>query len=241
VVLLVDPYTAFCETEVAIAATQVLERLGYRVVAAPVWPSLRLALGQGRLGQAARLARWGERRMGEWHGRGRLMVGCDPAETLAWRLDRPRFTGGSAPASAGQPRTVEEFLAGPEAKARLVAALGQRPLRAESRPIFYHPHCHDRAATGGEPGRALLSLLPGVRVGMSTAPCCGMAGAFGYEKAHYPLSQRILELGLQAELAVVASAAPTIVASGLSCRVQLRPKGHAPRPPIALLLDALND
>jgi Fe-S oxidoreductase len=50
--------------------------------------------------------------------------------------------------------------------------------------------------------------------------CCGMAGSFGYEAAHYDVSMRMAELSL---LPAVRGADPgtLIVADGTSCRHQI--------------------
>jgi Fe-S oxidoreductase len=55
--------------------------------------------------------------------------------------------------------------------------------------------------------------------------CCGMAGAFGFERGeHYELSQKIGERALLP--AVRAAAADTIVvADGFSCREQIAQSG----------------
>ena len=51
--------------------------------------------------------------------------------------------------------------------------------------------------------------------------CCGMAGAFGYEKEHYDVSLRMAELDL---LPAIREAGPDlhVVADGTSCRHQIR-------------------
>ena len=55
---------------------------------------------------------------------------------------------------------------------------------------------------------------------MLDAGCCGMAGAFGYEKEHYDVSVKIANLALLP--AVKADPAATVVATGTSCRHQIR-------------------
>jgi Fe-S oxidoreductase len=50
--------------------------------------------------------------------------------------------------------------------------------------------------------------------------CCGMAGAFGYEKEHYEVSMAVGEMIL---LPTIRSASPEthIAAPGASCRAQI--------------------
>ena len=50
--------------------------------------------------------------------------------------------------------------------------------------------------------------------------CCGMAGAFGYEKEHFDLSQKVGELVLFPEVRR-ASDTTIIVVPGTSCRHQI--------------------
>src|SRR3546814_15356074 len=67
---------------------------------------------------------------------------------------------------------------------------------------------------------AALKLIPGLEVAVIESSCCGMAGAFGYEAAHYEVSMKMAELSL---LPVVRRADPgaLLVADGTSCRHQI--------------------
>ena len=70
------------------------------------------------------------------------------------------------------------------------------------------------------PTRRVLELIPDLRVDVVETSCCGMAGNFGYEAAHYDMSQRMAELSLLP--AVRTAAADTLlVADGTSCRHQI--------------------
>ena len=51
--------------------------------------------------------------------------------------------------------------------------------------------------------------------------CCGMAGAFGYEKEHFDLSRKIAELVLVPEIQKTDQNT-MIVANGFSCRHQIQ-------------------
>jgi Fe-S oxidoreductase len=56
-------------------------------------------------------------------------------------------------------------------------------------------------------------------VGTIESSCCGMAGAFGYEAAHFEVSMQMAELSLLP--AVRARPDALIVADGTSCRHQI--------------------
>ena len=83
-----------------------------------------------------------------------------------------------------------------------------------------HPHCHQRALTGMETTLGLLRRIPGALVTDLDAGCCGMAGAFGYEKEHYDVSRLVGEQRLFPRLEA-SKGDSTIVASGFSCRRQI--------------------
>jgi Fe-S oxidoreductase len=68
--------------------------------------------------------------------------------------------------------------------------------------------------------KAVLSLVPELEVEFVESSCCGMAGSFGYDAAHYDVSVKMAELSL---MPAVRAAAPDtlIVADGTSCRHQI--------------------
>jgi Fe-S oxidoreductase len=89
-------------------------------------------------------------------------------------------------------------------------------LRAKA---LLHGHCHHKAVITMNDEVALLKKL-GLDLEVLDAGCCGMAGAFGFEKEHYDVSIRCGERVL---LPAVRRAAPDtlIVADGFSCREQI--------------------
>jgi Fe-S oxidoreductase len=66
----------------------------------------------------------------------------------------------------------------------------------------------------------VLKLVPGLEVSAIESSCCGMAGAFGYEAAHYDVSMKMAELSLLPRVRK-AGADELIVADGTSCRHQI--------------------
>jgi glycerol-3-phosphate dehydrogenase subunit C len=57
--------------------------------------------------------------------------------------------------------------------------------------VFYHTPCHLRAQEINRPSVSLLQLIPGITINKISEECCGMGGAYGYEKANYALSKDI--------------------------------------------------
>jgi FAD/FMN-containing dehydrogenase/Fe-S oxidoreductase len=87
------------------------------------------------------------------------------------------------------------------------------------RRALVHGHCHHKAIMKMTAEEAVLERM-GVHFTVPAPGCCGMAGAFGFEKDTYDISKAIGEL----ELLPAVRQAPTdwlIVADGFSCREQI--------------------
>jgi glycerol-3-phosphate dehydrogenase subunit C len=59
--------------------------------------------------------------------------------------------------------------------------------------VFYHTPCHLRAQEIGSPSVRVLELIPGTVIKQVSTECCGMGGAYGYEKVNYELSKKIAD------------------------------------------------
>ena len=87
------------------------------------------------------------------------------------------------------------------------------------RHALVHGHCHHKAIMKMTAEEAVLRRL-GIEFTAPAPGCCGMAGAFGFEREKYEISRAIGEL----ELLPAIRQAPTdwlIVADGFSCREQI--------------------
>ena len=85
----------------------------------------------------------------------------------------------------------------------------------------------------------MLSLPKNYEVDIMPTGCCGMAGAFGYEKEHYELS---MQIGEQILFPAIRQAKESIciAAPGTSCRQQIKDgTGREAYHPIEILYDAL--
>lgn len=85
---------------------------------------------------------------------------------------------------------------------------------------FLHGHCHQKSVMNMTDEEAILRRL-GLDYRAPAQGCCGMAGAFGFEKEKYDVSIAIAELELLPALRSVPSDW-LIIADGFSCREQIR-------------------
>jgi Fe-S oxidoreductase len=88
-----------------------------------------------------------------------------------------------------------------------------------SRPVLLHEHCHQRATGGVDPDRKLLEAM-GLDVEVAESGCCGMAGAWGYERSHYEVSEACGERVLLPKVRELPADA-LVVTAGFSCRSQI--------------------
>ncbi|MBU2602978.1 MAG: FAD-binding oxidoreductase [Actinobacteria bacterium] len=225
VILWPDTFNNHFHPATARAAVHVLEAAGFRVTV----PQERLCCGRplydfGMLGLAKRLLLKVLDALGPRLEAGVPVVGLEPSclsvfrdELVGLFPDDPR-----ARLLAAQSFTLAEFLDGAAAG---LGAQYAKPVGGDFRlpglegEAVLHIHCHQRAVLGSEAdGRVLRGL--GLEVAELDSGCCGMAGPFGFDERHYPVSvqagERVLLPAVRA-----ASEEALVVADGFSCREQV--------------------
>jgi Fe-S oxidoreductase len=155
--------------------------------------------------------------LGAAAGRGTPIVGLEPSCILTLRDELGVVVKSPDVGVVGKAAMLlEEFLVREAKRGTL-----QLPLRQNgTKRAFLHGHCHQKALGTMPDVVAALQLVPGLSVEVIDSSCCGMAGAFGYEKGHYDVSMKMAEL----KLLPAVRAAPAdafIVADGTSCRHQI--------------------
>jgi Fe-S oxidoreductase len=83
-----------------------------------------------------------------------------------------------------------------------------------------HGHCHQKAIFKMDDDQALLGRL-GIDFDMPDTGCCGMAGAFGFEKAHYDIAMQCGERVLLPAVRQLDAGA-MVITDGFSCHEQIR-------------------
>jgi len=145
------------------------------------------------------------------------IIGCEPSCTSAITDDYVELIGTpEAKRVAEATYSFEEFFV------KLIEGDKLRvEFSMEPQDILLHGHCHQRALVGIQPTVKMLGLPTAHNVSVIDSSCCGMAGAFGYEKAHYDLSMKIGELRLFEAVREKPPGSFTLSAAGFSCRHQL--------------------
>ncbi len=215
VVLYVDTWANFQETAIAQAAWDVLTAAGYEVIIPPYACCGRTFLSKGLVGQARRAADHVMETLAPYGRAGIPIVGLEPSCILTLRDEHQYLSAHPDRAAVGRNVfTFEEFAA---RHAEEWAGLFQRE---PPRPVLMHGHCHQKALVGTAPAHTALRLASD-DVQEVDSGCCGMAGAFGYEKEHFELSQAMAYRKL-VEAMRGAPQGAFLVAAGTSCRHQIK-------------------
>ena len=90
--------------------------------------------------------------------------------------------------------------------------------RLETSAIL-HGHCHQKSVTNMTAEESILRKL-GVDLALPDAGCCGMAGAFGFERQHYDVSVACGQRVLLPEIRK-SPCDTLVIADGFSCREQI--------------------
>jgi Fe-S oxidoreductase len=207
-----DTFTNHFEPEVAIAAVEELEAAGFHVQV----PRGRVCCGRplydyGFLGLARRYLRRTIAALREEIRAGVPVVGVEPSCVAVFRDELTKMLPDDEDAKRLCKQTfhLAEFL---------LREQGYEAPQLAGRAVL-HGHCHGRATNGFAPEQSLLERA-GLAVDAPETGCCGMAGAWGYERGHYDVSVACAQRKL---IPVVRDAAPKtiLIASGFSCRSQI--------------------
>ncbi len=213
VILWPDTFNNYFHPETAIAAVEVLEATGHQVVV----PDQSLCCGRplydyGFLGQAERLLCTILDTLHPYIDAGIPLVGLEPSCVAVFRDELTNLFPHNENAHRLSKQTflLSEFLA--------KKVENYQSPRLERKAIV-HGHCHHKAIMKMNDEQAILAKL-GLDFQVLDSGCCGMAGAFGFEKDHYDVS---LKAGERVLLPAVRQADKDtlIIADGFSCREQI--------------------
>jgi FAD/FMN-containing dehydrogenase/Fe-S oxidoreductase len=235
IVMFADTYLNYNYPVIGESATEIFEAAGYEVVLADKRCCGRPMLTGGMMAEVKANATYNVDRLYEYVRDGYEIVGFEPSCVSMLTDDYLDLIPGEETRAVGEhSHTFESFLS----KLNTDGLLELSFTNAE-KTILVHGHCHQKALYGMGASLDVLNMPLGYSATAIDSACCGMAGAFGYEKEHYEISKQI---GEQRLLSVVREADPTveIVAAGLSCREQIiQTTGRAARHPAEVLRDAL--
>ncbi len=243
VYLFCDEFTNFNDVEIGIKAIQLLNILGYQVVVPEHIESGRTFLSKGLVKRAKRIAIKNIDLLKSKISGDTPLLGIEPSAILTFRDEYCDLFNEkneadyylSARKLAENCMMIDEFLMKEMEKGLIDRSL----FTSEKKKIKLHGHCYQKALTSTNSTKKALSIPENYEVVEIPSGCCGMAGAFGYEKEHYELSMQVGELVLFPEVRNT-DLETIIVAPGTSCRHQIKDgTGRMAMHPVEVLWQAL--
>ncbi len=237
--LFADEFTNFNDSHVGIKTILLLERLGYNVVVPKLKESGRTYLSKGILKKAKSLANENVKLLEGVVTEESPLIGIEPSAILTFRDEYPALVRQElkegAKKIANCSFTIEEFLNSENEKGNIDKSLFVK----DEKKIKFHGHCYQKSLSETKYTKSILEIPENYSAEEIPSGCCGMAGAFGYEKEHYDLSMKIGELVLFPEVRKTGEDT-LLAASGTSCRHHIkhgtdRESVH----PVEVLYDAL--
>jgi FAD/FMN-containing dehydrogenase/Fe-S oxidoreductase len=214
VILWPDTFTDHFHPDSAKSALAVLEAAGFTVELPRGWVCCgRPMYDWGLISQGKQLLRQSLRVLRPALLNGTPIIGLEPSCVAAFRDELPQLFPNSEDAVrlSSQTYLLTEFLHDRVPEWQPPSITGK---------ALVHGHCHQKAVLGMDAQFDVLRSA-GLELDVPDSGCCGMAGAFGFEKGEkYEVS---IAAGERVLLPAVREAADDtlIVAAGFSCREQI--------------------
>ncbi len=235
-----DEFTNFQDAHIGIKAVQLLDRLGYNVIIPNHLESGRTYLSKGLVKKAKVIANQNVKLLKTLITKQTPLIGIEPSAILSFRDEYPDLVDKElrkdAIELADNCLLFDEFIA----REIMENKISQDLFTDDAMLISLHTHCHQKSLTTSDSIKTMLSFPKNYQVKEIPSGCCGMAGAFGFEREHYEISQKIGELVLFPTIRNLDNRV-IIAASGTSCRHQIyEGTGKTALHPIEILYNALN-
>ncbi len=229
VVLLADTFNAYFEDENLRAALDVLKAAGYRVhipqknkstsntvnTCSKEFCCGRTYLAAGMVDKAKASLDELVDHLAPYAEKGVPIIGLEPSCLFTLKDEALVMGFGERAVTVSKhAQLLEEFLASESKAGKL-----KLNLKAATRPVLFHGHCHQKSFAAVTPALELLKLIPNAEPKLIESSCCGMAGSFGYEAEHIEVSKQMAEASLLPTIR--KSPESWVVADGTSCRHQI--------------------
>lgn len=221
VYLFCDEFTNYLDVEIGKKAVLLLEKLGYEILIPTHLESGRSYLSKGLVKKAALVANKNIELLSDNISETVPLIGIEPSAILTIRDEYIDLANESnkqkAATLAKHTFTIEEFLC-MEYRNKVIST---NSFTDNARKIALHGHCYQKVLSSQSYLEEVLTIPLNYKVEIIPSGCCGMAGAFGYEREHYEISQKVGGLVLYPYLTSL-SPETIIAASGTSCRHQIK-------------------
>jgi FAD/FMN-containing dehydrogenase/Fe-S oxidoreductase len=219
--LFCDEFSNYNDVETGIKTILLLEALGYDVLLADHGDSGRTYLSKGMVKKAKEIAIKNVQALKEVVTDETPIIGIEPSAILTLRDEYTELVPSELKQAAKQIAQnaflFEEWF-GKEIDRGNIKT---EQFKANDTDVYIHGHCYQKSLSSIKHIKHSLAIVPGFKIEEIPSGCCGMAGAFGYEKEHYEVSMKIGSLVLFPTINQL-NGDTIIAASGTSCRHQIK-------------------
>tara|TARA_B100001115_G_scaffold48514_1_gene35875 strand:- start:1968 stop:3275 length:1308 start_codon:yes stop_codon:yes gene_type:complete len=212
-----DTFTNYNHPNVGISAVKILKALDYEVKLIDKKCCGRPLISKGLLESAKKNAKYNIDSIYKYVKAGAIVVGAEPSCISALKDEYPDMFPNDERIKLISKNTylLQEILVkeGENKKINF-----KKDLKKIS--IAVQVHCHEKTIIGENISIDSLKLIPNSEVEKIPSGCCGMAGAFGYEKEHFDLSKQIAQERLLPYIKELSSETQVAI-TGVSCRHQI--------------------
>lgn len=234
-----DEFTNFNDPEIGLKTIILLNQLNYKVIILKNIESGRTYLSKGFVKKAKKIINKNIELLKNIISTKTPIIGIEPSTILTLRdenidLATPKNIN-EAKKIAQNAFLFDEFIAN-EIE---IGNIKKEKFTKKTKKILFHSHCYQKALSTSNATKKILNLPENYTAKEINTGCCGMAGAFGYEKEHYQLSMKVGEMKLFPAIRNTPENIE-IVANGTSCRHHIK---HAteitPKHPAEILYEAI--
>ncbi|MDX2471461.1 MAG: FAD-binding and (Fe-S)-binding domain-containing protein [SAR324 cluster bacterium] len=227
VILVQDAFTSFYEAHILLRLHDFLEKQGIKLLVLPFAENGKALHVKGFLSDFRDVARSQAKRLEKVAKYGIPLVGIDPAVALTYRDEYPEILGQELNFKV---LLLQEYL---------LAFLSEPQKLTSAKAIKLFAHCTEKTANPKSEAqwKEVFGSL-GLNLETESVGCCGMCGIFGHEARHSQASKDVYEMHWEEKLKKAAEAGAIVLATGYSCRSQVkRFEGFVPLHPVELLFD----
>ena len=218
VVLVQDAFTSFYDSQLVFSTYQLLEKMGFQVRILPFFKNGKPMHIKGFLSQFKRIAVQNNAKLLAISALNIPLIGIEPSMSLAYRDEYTDVLGKSQGFNVW---LLQEWLTQQLKDKNYTLALSAKV--KHSHPYHLLSHCSEKALhLSCENEWQTIFQAFGLTLKPIKVGCCGMAGSFGYEAQHQQNSQGIYELSWQQILSDKTIAHEQLLATGSSCREQVK-------------------
>lgn len=213
VIIVQDAFTSYFDTELVIAITELLEKLGIKAYLAPYKANGKPLHVHGFLNKFKHVAESNAAQLNKLQETGVALVGVDPSMTLTYQSEYKKYLKKH---EAPEVQLIQDWLVAN------INSLSIPETKGEMKRYKLLPHCTENSNASASVSRwnTIFNAF-GHELEIAKVGCCGMSGTFGHEARNKENSKAIYQMSWQ-DAVSQKEGFDEVLATGFSCRCQVK-------------------